>query len=94
MIEIFRTNITDQKNADAILEKIHSAFPGFHANFDLSDCDHILRVSSRESLICCATIICLIARLGFTAEVLPDDVPYAISGTNDHVQEDQAFCKG
>lgn len=75
MIEIFSTNITNQKDADAILIKIHSAFPGYHANFDLSDCDHILRVRSRGTLICASTIITLIKQFGFVADVLPDILP-------------------
>jgi hypothetical protein len=75
MIEIFRTNITRQKDAERILNKIHSAFPGFEANFDLEDCDHILRIKSRETLICQSTINMLIETLGFFSEVLPDDLP-------------------
>lgn len=72
MIEIFRTNITRQKDADKILNKIHSAFPGFEANFDLPDCDHILRIKSNDTLICHLTIIGVVKDLGFFAEVLPD----------------------
>ena len=75
MIEIFRTNVTDQKSADAIISKIHSAFPGFTANFDLADCDHILRICSGESLICAPTLITLVSDFGFSAEVLPDSIP-------------------
>ena len=75
MIEIFRTNITRPKDADRILNKIHSAFPGFEANFDLDDCDHILRVKSHETLICQSTIIMLIETFGFNSDVLPDVLP-------------------
>lgn len=75
MIEIFRTNIIRQKDANKILTKIHSAFPGYEANFDLGDCDHILRIKSRETMICQATIISLIGSLGFFSEVLPDVLP-------------------
>lgn len=75
MIEIFRTNITNQKDADAILNKIHSSFPGYGANFDLTDCDHVLRVSSNETLVCASTVIALIKHLGFFADVLPDVLP-------------------
>lgn len=75
MIEIFRTNITRQKDANKILNKIHSAFPGFEANFDLDDCDHILRIKSRGTWICHATIITLIESFGFRSQVLPDVLP-------------------
>jgi hypothetical protein len=75
MIEIFRTNITEESDANKVLAKIHSAFPGYEANFDLSDCDHVLRVRSRETLICTSTIISLINSFGFIAEILPDIIP-------------------
>lgn len=75
MIEIFRTNISRHKDADKILNKIHSGFPGFEANFDLNDCDHILRIKSVDTLICHSTIISLVKDLGFFAEVLPDVIP-------------------
>jgi hypothetical protein len=75
MIEIFRTNIVEAKDANRILIKIHSAFPGYVANFDLTDCDHILRVYSGETLICPSTIVTLVKRIGFFAEVLPDVLP-------------------
>jgi hypothetical protein len=75
MIEIFRTNIIRQKDANKILDKIHSAFPGYVANFDMDDCDHILRIKSHETLICQTTIIKLIENFGFFSEVLPDVLP-------------------
>jgi hypothetical protein len=75
MIEIFTTTVTNQKDADAILHKIHSAFPGYDANFDLTDCDHILRVSSGGTLICAPTLIAMIKHFGFVAAVLPDVLP-------------------
>ena len=75
MIEVFATNISERKDADVILSKIHSAFPGYQANFDLEDCDRILRIHSGEALICAATITSLIKQLGFVADVLPDAIP-------------------
>ena len=75
MIEIFKTNITNKKDAENVLDKIHSAFPGFEANFDLSDCDHILRIKSRETRICHQTIITLLKDFGFSSDVLPDVLP-------------------
>jgi hypothetical protein len=74
MIEIFRTNVTGRNQAEIILNKIHSAFPGYIANFDLDDCDHVLRVDSQTSMLCNVTIIQLLQRLGFEADVLPDIV--------------------
>lgn len=75
MIEVFATNISQRKDADVILAKIHSAFPGYQANFDLEDCDRILRIHSSETLICPTTITSLIKQLGYEASVLPDAIP-------------------
>ncbi|HEY0655396.1 MAG TPA: hypothetical protein VGD65_19815 [Chryseosolibacter sp.] len=91
MIEIFRTNVMEQKNADAILNKIHSAFPGFRANFDLMDCDRILRVCSHETLICTPTLIALVSDLGFKAEVLPDTIPEVHPVNHARTEENPTF---
>ncbi|MNC98798.1 hypothetical protein D3C83_168690 [compost metagenome] len=47
------------------------------ANFDLDDCDKILRVVSRKSPIDVMALVQLLKRFGFEAEVLSDDVPEA-----------------
>jgi hypothetical protein len=74
MIEIFTTNVTEKNQAERVLNKIRSAFPGYKVNFDLDDCDHILRIDSRGSVLCAATLIQLVHQLGFRAEILPDEI--------------------
>ncbi len=74
MIEVFRTNVLNRKDADRILKKLHATFPGYTANFDLQDCDHILRIDSGYCSICADTIIQLLKNFGFHAYVLPDHV--------------------
>lgn len=44
MIEVFKTNVQDKHQAEMLLEKIHATFYPCSANFDLEDCDNILRV--------------------------------------------------
>ena len=44
MIEVFKTNITERKAADKIVEQLGKLLPGSHVNFDLEDCDKVLRV--------------------------------------------------
>lgn len=46
MVEVFKTNISDKTIANKIAEDLHSHFPGGKINFDLEDCDKILRVES------------------------------------------------
>lgn len=44
MVEIFKTSIEKQKHAIMILQVLSQQFPLFKMNFDLDDCDRILRV--------------------------------------------------
>lgn len=44
MVEIFRTNVKNRQEASWILRRLHAQFPPYVANFDLDDCDRILRV--------------------------------------------------
>ena len=43
-VEIFRTNVKSKRTAKIILEALHISLPEYHFNFDLEDCDCILRV--------------------------------------------------
>ena len=43
-IEVFKTNVTLSKDAKTIVEALARAGQGQKANFDLEDCDKILRV--------------------------------------------------
>ncbi len=47
MVEVFKTNVEDKIIADKITVELHSLFGG-NINFDLDDCDKILRVESAE----------------------------------------------
>ncbi|HEX8041920.1 MAG TPA: hypothetical protein VF490_22395 [Chryseosolibacter sp.] len=75
MVEVFRTNVHDYRQAAMLIEKIQSAFSDYTANFDLEDCDKILRVKSAKGPIQSSTLIGLLRKFGFDAEVLPDDIP-------------------
>ena len=72
MIEVFKTNVTDKEVAYAIVDLIHRTFDGYHANFDLDDCDRVLRVQGITSPIEANMIIALLADYGHFAEVLDD----------------------
>jgi hypothetical protein len=75
MIEVFKTDVNDSDQAKELIDRIHETFHYCEANFDLQDCDKILRVkgiaSERETI----TIISLVKRLGYDVQILPDDYP-------------------
>lgn len=48
MIEVFKTNVRTKRTASKILRKLSIQYPFAKINFDLDDCDKILRVESEE----------------------------------------------
>ena len=44
MVEIFKTNIDEQQQAEVLLKLLSQTFPEFKINFDLEDCDKVLRI--------------------------------------------------
>ena len=72
MVEIFRTNVSHPLQANFVANAIVRSFEGCKVNFDLDDCDRILRVEA-EALESEA-IIGLVSELGVRIEVLPDVV--------------------
>ena len=74
MIEVFKTNITNKDQALIVEKTIHGILPDCIVNFDLEDCDKILRMM-RDGNIDPSPIISLLDGLGFKAEVLSDDQP-------------------
>jgi hypothetical protein len=79
MIEVFRTNVTQGDQAHNLLNLIHETFEGYTANFDLEDCDRILRVKSNKNLVDTFAVISLIKNSGFDADVLPDEMHISFS---------------
>lgn len=75
MVEVFKTNVYEQRHAMMLLDRIHAAFSHYAANFDLEDCDRILRVKCATGLIPPQGLIALLKDHGFEASVLPDEVP-------------------
>jgi hypothetical protein len=68
MVEIFKTNVQKKAESKMLLCILSEAFPSFKINFDLSDCDKVLRVEgdNMEAL----PIMILVKEYGFTCEVL------------------------
>ncbi|MCW3089906.1 MAG: hypothetical protein JWP81_975 [Ferruginibacter sp.] len=72
MVEVFKTDVTEQEHANRLIARIHSTFVGYRANFDLDDRDRILRVKSISGSISSSCLVNLLREFGFHAEVLPD----------------------
>jgi hypothetical protein len=68
MIEVFKTNVQEVGQSKMIVGKLLEHYPDSTINFDLEDCDKILRVHG--SSICNDSIIALLNAHGFRCEVL------------------------
>ena len=68
MVEVFKTNVEKKAQSKMLLSILSEAFPSFKINFDLSDCDRVLRVEgdSMEA----ARIMILVKEYGFHCEIL------------------------
>ena len=68
MVEVFKTNVQKKTQSKMLLCILSEAFPSFKINFDLSDCDKVLRVEgdTMEAF----RIIILVKEYGFNCEVL------------------------
>jgi uncharacterized protein YpbB len=73
MIEVFKTDVSDKDHARILVEKIHKTLTHCRANFDLEDCDKILRVKGITGEKEVWQIITLVKSFGNHAEILPDD---------------------
>jgi hypothetical protein len=68
MVEVFKTNVQKKAHSKMLLCVLSEAFPSFKTNFDLSDCDKVLRVEgdNMEAL----GIMILVKEYGFKCEIL------------------------
>ena len=73
MIEVFKTTVTEPGHAMMLIDMIHKTFVEYKANFDLQDCDHILRVISSTQTVHAENVIKLLKEFGIEGEVLPED---------------------
>ncbi|MGZ4012397.1 MAG: hypothetical protein ACXVPE_17290 [Bacteroidia bacterium] len=67
-IEVFRTNVKTKKNAAIVINLIRRTIPVGKVNFDLADCDKILRIEAKEIQV--QTILNLLLDLGFSCHPL------------------------
>lgn len=68
MVEVFKTNVRSIREARLIIQKIAEEFPQHKINFDLTDCDRILRVQGNSILE--SKIISIVTSLNYNCEIL------------------------
>ena len=68
MVEVFKTNVQKKTQSKMLLSILSEAFPSFKINFDLSDCDKVLRVEGDNMEA--SRIMILVKEHGFRCEVL------------------------
>jgi len=49
MVEVFKTDVTSETEADMLLAVLQKKYPEARINFDLQDCDRILRIKGTVS---------------------------------------------
>lgn len=72
MVEVFKTDIISNAEADLVLSQLLITYPHYKINFDLEDSDNILRVEWSCGDIDTAGITGQLNKKGFTAAILPD----------------------
>ncbi len=76
MIEVFKTDVANSFDAYRILRLLHIAFPEYNANFDLDDCDRILRIVACEA-VDAERIGALMKTEGFSISSLSEDLTFS-----------------
>jgi hypothetical protein len=68
MVEIFKTNVQEFSEAQKLVALLRRHFPDSKINFDLDDCDKVLRVEGRNLRI--EKVVTLVTEKGFLCKVL------------------------
>ena len=68
MIEVFKTNVQKASQANKLIALLRQYFPDSKINFDLKDCDKILRVEGVNFMV--EKIMMLVNEKGFVCKVL------------------------
>ena len=72
IVKVFKTDVQDQWVARHLIFFLQQTFSHCRINFDLDDCDRILRVESQQGKIEESEIQLLIGRCGHHCEPLQD----------------------
>ncbi len=70
-VEVFKTNVQHVKEARKLLAVLQAHFPDCSFNFDLEDCNKILRAQGKRVVQDTSNLIQIVAATGHQIEVLP-----------------------
>ena len=68
MIEVFKTNVEEEHHAHILISSLMKLFPDSRINFDLDDCDRILRIEGHS--FSPARVMELLQEQGFSCYLL------------------------
>ena len=68
MVEVFKTNVEQVEHSEMLIDQIINQIPNSQINFDLEDCDKILRIEAES--VSNQLIIEILHQNGYRAEVL------------------------
>jgi len=68
IVEVFKTNVEEVELSEMLIQQLVGQFPDSQINFDMDDCDRILRVEART--IAPEKIINILNSNGYSCEVL------------------------
>ena len=72
MVEVFKTNVDCEHLAIKIVNVLYGKFHCHKVNFDLEDCDNILRIESNNGTLKVTELLQFLREFDFIAEVLPE----------------------
>jgi hypothetical protein len=70
MVEVYKTNVNSLADSEVLLIELKNKFAFYRINFDLNDCDRILRAEGEVHIL--NEIPGLLNSMGFFCEVLED----------------------
>jgi len=67
-VEVFKTNVNEIETSEQLIQQVLNHYPHSRVNFDMEDCDRILRIEA--DTIVPEKIIEILASNGYLCEVL------------------------
>lgn len=68
MVEVFKTNVHETEHAEQLIHLLRQHFPGSKINFDLDDCDKVLRIEGSNFVA--GNVILELRKQGFMCHLL------------------------
>jgi len=69
-IEVFKTNVLNKNAAKVILEEIGMHQPEYKCNFDLEDCDKVLRIENTSGRVNAKLIFEILEKNNYQGAIL------------------------